>query len=148
MFKRSVLLCLLVIATVFVSSFTAQWLATSNLPSAYDPGPRIDKAFKSAKNPLLVEFYSDTCGTCQRMAPIVHELSQRDYAEKLTLVMMDVNDPENLQIAKLFGVNELPSIFVFDFKHMKKRQIDSKFFQSKSTLKQAISQALLASRSG
>jgi len=146
MFKKSVFLCLLIIAMVFVSSFASQWMASSSLPSSYDPGLRIDKAFKSAKTPLLIEFYSDVCGTCQRMAPIVHDLMQNEYPQKLTLVMMDVNDPENLQIAKLFGVNELPSIFVFDFKHMKKHQIDSKYFSTKGTLTNAIDQALVAAK--
>ena len=141
MFKRSFLMVATVLLLVFASAFTGQMMATRNLPSSYDPGLSIEEAFQTSKTPLLVEFYSDTCTTCQRIAPIVHEL-EGEYKDRLTLVMVDVGNPDNQQVAKLFGVDELPGLFVFDFKHMKKYQVDPKDFTSKGTLQQALDEIL------
>ncbi|MEB3286002.1 MAG: thioredoxin family protein [Vampirovibrionales bacterium] len=142
MFKRSTVFVLSIVAMVFVSSFAANMIATAGLPSSYDPGVTIDDAFKSAKTPLLVEFYSDSCSTCKHVSPILHELSQQDYRNKVMLVMMDVEDPAHFEVAKLFGVNELPSVYVFDFHRMKKQQIRPEAFPTKKTMQNAIDKAL------
>jgi thioredoxin 1 len=116
------------------------WTA-SQLPSAYDPGIRINDAFQTAKTPLLVEFYSDTCGTCQRVAPMVHEIV-KENSQRLTLVMMNVDDPDTASIAQLFGVKELPAIYVFNPKKMKKQVVDAQYFATRETLSQAIETSL------
>lgn len=142
MFKRSFFLVLSIVALVFTSAFASQLWITRELPSAFDPGLSIEKAFKSSKVPLLVEFYSDSCGTCKKLTPIIHELKDGPYKERLTLVMLDVEEPANADIAKLFGVDALPGVFVFDHHHMKKYPIQPENFVSKGTLQQAIDAAL------
>lgn len=144
MFKRSTVFVLLVVAMVFISSFAANMMATANLPSSYDPGLSINDAFKNAKTPLLIEFYSDTCGTCQHVSPIIHDLVGQQYKDRLTLVMLDVEAPENLEVAKIFGVDELPSIYVFDFKRMKKQKISPDAFPTAQTMGSYLDKALLA----
>lgn len=142
MFKRSFFLVLMIISLVFASAFAAQLWITRDLPSAYDPGLSIEKAFKASKVPLLVEFYSDSCGTCKKLTPIIHELKEGPYKDRLTLVMLDVTEPANQDIAKLFGVDALPGVFVFDHHNMKKYPIKPENFVSKGTLQQAIDEAL------
>lgn len=142
MFKRSFVLVALVFVTVFASAFTSQMILTRDLPSNYDTGLTIEQAFKTSKVPILVEFYTDTCGTCRRLAPILHELYTTEYKNRLTVVMMDVEDPQNHDIAQLFGVDSLPGLFVFDHNNMKKYQIKPEDFVSKGTLQQAIDEAL------
>jgi thioredoxin-like negative regulator of GroEL len=142
MFKRSFLLVLMIVSLVFASAFASQLWITRTLPSSHDPGLSIDKAFKASKVPLLVEFYSDTCGTCQKLTPVIHELKDGPYKDRLTLVMLDVTEPANQDIAKLFGVDSLPGVFVFDHHHMKKYPIQPENFVSKGTLQQAIDSAL------
>lgn len=142
MFKKSLLLVALVFTVVFASAFASQMVITGSLPSAYDSGLSIEKAFKTSHVPLLIEFYSDSCGTCKRMAPIVHDLHEKRYQNRLTTVMMDVDDPSNRDIAQLFGVDALPAIFVFDHHHMKKFQIPSEAFVSRGRLQKAIDGAL------
>jgi thiol-disulfide isomerase/thioredoxin len=142
MFKRSFLMVALIFTLVFASAFASQMMMTRDLPSAYDSGLTIEKAFKTSQVPLLVEFYSDTCGTCKRLAPIIHDLLETRYQNRLTAVMMDVDDPANAQIAQLFGVDALPGLFVFDHKHMKKHQIKAEEFVSEERLQLAIDQAL------
>lgn len=141
MFKKSFLLVVTVLILVFTSAFTTQMLINSNLPSSYDSGLTIQKAFQTSKVPLLVEFYSDTCGTCQKVAPLVHEIGKQQK-NRLTVVMMNVEEPDTQDIAQLFGVTELPALFVFDFKKMKKQKIDSTAFGSKEALEKAIAKAL------
>src|SRR5690242_14555768 len=119
MFKRSFFLVMLISLMVFVSAFAGQMWMTKDLPSSYDPGLSIEQAFKSSKVPILVEFYSDSCGTCKRLSPIIHELKDGPYKDRLTLVMLDVSEPSNQEIAKLFGVDSLPGLYVFDHHNMK-----------------------------
>jgi len=148
MFKRSFLLVSLVFLLVFASAFASQMWTTKDLPSAYDKGLTIEKAFKTSKVPLLIEFYSDTCGTCKRLAPVIHALETGPYQGKLTLVMMDVNEPGNQDIARLFGVDSLPGLYVFDHLHMKKHAIKAEDFATQAQLQKAIDAALSLSHQG
>ena len=142
MYKKSFLMVLLIVGAVFATAFTRQMIETQHLPSSYDPGLTIDQAFKTAKTPLFVEFYTDSCGTCRRVSPMVHELMKDEWQGKMTLVMLDVENPQNQQAAQLFGVDELPAIYVFDFKNMRKHQIDDAHFESKDTLYKAVNEVL------
>jgi thiol-disulfide isomerase/thioredoxin len=141
MFKKSFTLVVVVLALVILSAYTGQMFFSQDLPSAYDPGLSIDQAFKTSKTPLLVEFYSDSCGTCRKVAPILHDIHHQ-HSSKLTLVMINVDAPENLDVAKLFGVDTLPGVYVFDFKHMKKNEIHSDTFGSSEKMEKAILDAL------
>lgn len=143
MFKRSFLLVVIIVLMVFASAFASQMWMTKDLPSAYDPGLSIDTAFKTSKAPLLIEFYSDSCGTCKRLTPVIHELEDGPYKNRLTLVMLDVSEPSNQGIAQLFGVDALPGVYVFDHHHMKKHQIKPEAFVSKQSLQQALDEALV-----
>jgi thiol-disulfide isomerase/thioredoxin len=142
MFRRSFLLVFIITLMVFASAFASQMWITKDLPSSYDTGLNIEKAFKTSKAPLLIEFYSDSCGTCRRVTPVIHELQEGPYKNKLTLVMMDVSESSNQDIAQLFGVDALPALYVFDHHHMKKYQIKPEEFVSKETLRHAIDTAL------
>ena len=142
MFKKSLILVALVVGMVFVSSFATQMVLTQDLPSSYDTGLTIDEAFKTAQTPLLIEFYADSCSTCRRLTPALHRMVKDEYQGKLAIVMLDVADPGNQQIAQLFGLEELPGLFIFDSKKMKKQQIASDFFLSEQTLRTGLNQAL------
>ena len=137
----------MIFTVVFASAFTSRIIEARNLPSFYDPGLKIDEAFKTSKTPLFIEFYSDECTTCRRMAPMVHELMtdpKHGFTQKLTLVMIDVADPESTPVAQLFGVDELPGLYVFDFKHMKKHQITSEHFLKQTDIEAELNRILEA----
>ncbi|MGE0199657.1 MAG: thioredoxin domain-containing protein [Candidatus Melainabacteria bacterium] len=142
MFRRCFQLVLTVLSIVFITSFVSQMIVTAHLPSAYDPGVSIQTAFKTSKKPLLIEFYSDTCTTCRRMAPLIHDLYNDHYQQDLTLVMLDVNNPANYEVSQLFGLKELPGIYVFDFKHMKKHMVASEHFRSKESVRAELDRIL------
>ncbi len=142
MFKKSLLMVLLVFGLVFTSAFASQLWITKDLPSSYDPGTSLDTAFKSAKTPLLIEFYSDGCGSCQKLAPVIHKLSTDRYGKALTLVMLDVTDPANREVAQLFGVDALPALYIFDTHKMKKQIIKPESFMTQGTLEGSLDHAL------
>lgn len=146
MFKRSLIMVLVLVAAVFASAFTTQMVLTKDLPSSYDTGLSIEQAFKTSKVPLLIEFYSDTCGSCRKLTPIIHAMHEQDYKKRLTVVMLDVTDPSVQQIGQLFGVDALPALYVFDHRHMKKHQIKPEEFTSKEVLQHAIDTALAKTR--
>ncbi len=110
------------------------------LPSSYDPHISVPDAVKTSKYPLLVEFYTDQCSTCRIVTPWMHQLSKK-HKKDYTFVMVDINNPDNQQIAEIFGVPYVPIIYVFDFKHMAKAQVDINSYNSMDTLDQAIAQA-------
>lgn len=145
MFKQSIWMVLAIVLVVFVSTSWTQWQALGQLPSAYDPGIQIQKAFQTSKTPLLVEFYSDECGSCRTATPILHHTYNQQFKQSLTLVMLDVNDPNSAQVAQLFGVDEIPAIYVFNPKVMHKEEIPLTAFESEAKLKQHIDSALAAS---
>lgn len=142
MFKKSLILVALVVGMVFVSSFATQMVMTRNLPSSFDTGLTIDEAFRTAETPLLIEFYTDACSTCRRLTPPLHHIVKTEYADKLTVVMLDLTDPANQQIAQLFGVKELPGLYVFDSRKMKKQQITTNYFRTEDTLRKGLAMAL------
>lgn len=138
MFKRSFGMVFLIVALVFTSAFVTQMTLTKDLPSSFDKGLTIEQAFKTSKVPLLIEFYTDTCGTCKKVTPVIHDLHQTHYKDRLTVVMMDVADPAVQEVARLFGVDSLPAVYVFDHHRMKKHEIKSFDLISKAKIQQAL----------
>lgn len=137
-FYKSIWVVLVILASVVLSGFTVNWISLSQLPSSYDKGLSIQTAFKQAKTPLLIEFYSDTCSTCQRLTPLMHQIYQERYPKALTWVMIDMEQADNAPVAQLFGVNELPAVFLFDPRRMKKQKVHLGEYVSPQSLTQAI----------
>lgn len=142
MFRRSVWVVITILSLVFASSFASQMMRTGNLPSAYDTGLRMNDAFKSSETPLLVEFYADSCTTCQMVTPLVHRAYKSDFKDKLTVVMVDTDDPNNAMYTQLFGIDTIPALFVFDPKHMKKEPIPFEALDTPATITEAVNTAL------
>ncbi len=126
MYRKSFFIILLAFIVMGLSFTGAKYLATipgfMGLPSSYDPHISMQKAFQTSKEPLLIEFYSDTCGRCKYETPFVYKASQK-FKDKLTFVMVDVNDPKQSQVADIFGITYIPDLYIFDFKHMIKASV-------------------------
>ena len=56
---------------------------------------------------VVVYFYSPSCGACQRMNPVIDELSKKVKVKKV-----DVSNREGLQIASQLGVLGTPTTVV------------------------------------
>ena len=57
------------------------------------------------KDLLLVDFYADWCGPCQRLAPILEEI---DFID-----VLKVNTDEFPLIASRFGIMSIPTLIFF-----------------------------------
>lgn len=59
--------------------------------------------------PVLVDFYADWCGPCQRLAPILEELA----AETPEARIVKVNVDQNPNLASQYGISAIPSLKIF-----------------------------------
>ncbi len=65
---------------------------------------------KQALLPVMVDFFSPTCGPCQTMLPIVNDMA-RDHINKYIIAKVDTS--KNFQIASFFNIRGVPSFFFF-----------------------------------
>ncbi len=142
MFRKSFFLVVSILALVFVSAFSTQLWISGQLPSAYDPGLKIEEAFATSEHPLLIEFYADSCSACRQVTPVLHGVYEAHFKDRLTLVMLDIDDPDVFQVSQLFGVTAIPAVYVFDFKHMKKEEIALRDLFSESRLRESLDRAV------
>jgi thioredoxin 1 len=59
--------------------------------------------------PVLVDFYADWCGPCQRLAPILEELA----AEIPEARIVKVNVDHSPGLASEYGISAIPSLKIF-----------------------------------
>ena len=85
----------------------------STLPQ---PGTVIELNFEQASQflwnaglPILVDFYSPTCGPCLAMHPIVESLAQRRAGE---IMVVRINVDYNPQIGAQFGIQGVPTFLI------------------------------------
>lgn len=69
-----------------------------------------DQEVLNSKGLVLVDFYSETCGPCKRLAPILEELSN-DFDGKLKIVKINVN--ENSLISFKMGIISVPTLVFY-----------------------------------
>ncbi|MDE6148875.1 MAG: thioredoxin [Ruminococcus sp.] len=69
-----------------------------------------DQEVLNSKGLVLVDFYSETCGPCKRLAPILEELSN-DFDGKLKIMKINVN--ENSLISFKMGIISVPTLVFY-----------------------------------
>ncbi|MBP5325202.1 MAG: conjugal transfer protein TraF [Pseudobutyrivibrio sp.] len=60
--------------------------------------------------PVLVDFYSDSCVACKKLAPVLCELEE-DYEGKLNIFKVNTN--YDAELAKEFNVLSNPTLVLF-----------------------------------
>ena len=86
--------------------------------------------------PALVDFYSESCGPCQMLAPVLAEVAQ-ELQGQAAVFKMDV--VENLELAMRLGIAALPTISVFKDGHEVARLVG---LQNKERLLEAVAGAM------
>jgi thioredoxin 2 len=65
---------------------------------------------KQASLPVMVDFFSPTCGPCQMMAPVVQALAPKNI-NKIIVAKLDTS--RNPQTASFFNIRGVPSFLFF-----------------------------------
>lgn len=65
---------------------------------------------KNATLPVMVDFYSPTCGPCQSIAPVIVNLS-REYLGKVIIAKLDTSS--NPGTAMHYQIRGVPSLYFF-----------------------------------
>lgn len=61
------------------------------------------------KELVLIDFYTDWCGTCQTMELIIEELTEK-YTNNLKLLKIDVD--ANPQVAAIYKIRSVPTFIL------------------------------------
>lgn len=81
-----------------------------NRPGSSTGGRTSITAVRTAKVPVLVEFYADWCGPCKVVGPMVEELS-RELQGKALVIRINVD--EEPKLAREHGVRGIPLFIAF-----------------------------------
>jgi len=73
----------------------------------------------SASLPILLDFYSPTCGPCMMMHPLVERLAKRRAGE---IMVVRLNTDQNPELSASFGIQAVPT-FVVVFKGAERGRI-------------------------
>ena len=66
------------------------------------------KNIEEGKEVVLVDFYATWCPPCQKLAPILEDISNtRKYK------ISSINVDENLAVASKYGIDTIPTLIVF-----------------------------------
>jgi thioredoxin 1 len=68
------------------------------------------KEVLSSKQPVVVEFSTDWCGTSHIIAPIIKEMAVK-FKDDIKFCKIDIDDYE--ETAKPYGVRHVPTILLF-----------------------------------
>ena len=90
-----------------------------------------DKTKMVIFNNTIIDFYSNTCGPCRKMMPILEDLEK----EFTNLSFYKVNAVENPELVKKFEVSGLPTIIIYKNGEIIKKNIG---LTNKTVLKEVI----------
>lgn len=78
--------------------------------SVFEPtAEQAQKLLHKASLPVLVDFYSPTCGPCNMMNPIVENLAERRAGE---ILVIKINVDNHQQLGAAFGVQGVPTFVI------------------------------------
>ena len=60
---------------------------------------------------VLVDFWATWCGPCQKLGPELEALAAAH--ENLIVAKVNVDEPENVQLAASLGINSIPALFFY-----------------------------------
>ena len=69
-----------------------------------------DDVVLKAEIPVLVDYWAEWCGPCKMVAPVLEEIA-KDYAGKLTVVKLNIDDNPNKSAH--YGVRSIPTLMLF-----------------------------------
>lgn len=70
--------------------------------------------------PVLVDFYSDSCGPCRMLAPYLEEM-EREFSGAVRIVKVNID--EQPELATYFAVQAVPTLVLFEEGRITKRML-------------------------
>jgi thioredoxin 1 len=70
-----------------------------------------DRQVLNATQPVLVDFYSDSCGPCRMLAPTIEKIAER-YEGRAVVCKVNVDQLSNL--AGRYGIEGIPTVVFID----------------------------------
>ena len=86
--------------------------------------------------PVLVDFWSTSCGPCRLIAPLLEELADENGDEAK---IVKINAFENMNVAARYGVDMLPTIMIFNGGNVVERMVGA---VDKARMQNAIDEAI------
>jgi thioredoxin 1 len=100
---------------VYTAAAVALGLAVHTPPAkltTFD-GMSAFEAVLRGPRPALLEFYSENCGTCMAIKPVMDRLEQ-DAGHRLQILRVNVKEPFGMEIAERYGITFTPSFLLFN----------------------------------
>ena len=107
----------------------------------YDKGRSLDKALE-AKKPMLVFFYTDWCGFCQRFAPTFDKITKDGNIKKnFAIAYVNCEDQNNQKHTSDYGIEGFPTVYVVD-KDGKRTRLENETFFTETAKEDVVNKAL------
>jgi thioredoxin 2 len=85
-----------------------------SLGSAAVPVELNDSAFSgfinTASKPVMVDFFSPTCGPCRTLAPVIDSMARKFYGR---LIIAKLDTSRNHMTASQYGIRSVPTLLFF-----------------------------------
>ena len=85
-------------------------IKVGNIMSVSVDTDNFDKEVLKSEGIVLADFYSDSCGPCRRVSPMLNELEEK-YKNKIKLAKINVNS--DVKLARKYVVQAVPTIVFF-----------------------------------
>lgn len=72
--------------------------------------PSFDRVIRQSALPVLVDFYSPTCGPCRMLAPVIDAIA-RNYSGRLLVAKLDTS--RHQMAASRFQIRGVPTLLFF-----------------------------------
>lgn len=80
----------------------------------YDKGQSMEKALKTEK-PVIVWFYTDWCGYCQRFAPTFGKITKdKKIKNNFAVAYVNAEMPENQALVQEYQIQGFPTIYLMN----------------------------------
>ena len=154
--KLTLLITLVVISLLFsISALTLSILSFKGAPAVqagddhkkvviskqYDKGRSLDKAL-ATKKPMIVFFYTDWCGFCQRFAPTFDKITKDSkIKQNFAIAYVNCEDKDNSKWVEEYGIQGFPTVYVVK-PDGKKTTLDNNTFFNDDSVKVVTERAL------